>query len=360
MKFIFQYIGILKHLGTKIKATLWIKLLKLQSRLKPWPWKTNSHIVAINMYPALGSWGGSSVFVHQLVSALRRSGFRAVFDLHGEVDAIVVIDPRESLLNKAFGLEEIRCYRRLHPKVKIIHRVNECDQRKDSSSMDEILREANDIADHTIFISEWLREYFIKRWFDPERSHSVIYNGADNATFYPERNKTLDTHETMRLVTHHWSANPMKGFAVYKQLDDLIADGKIQGVELWIIGHWPENIVWRSARTFPPTSGAGLAGLLRQCHAYITASLWEPCGMHHVEGAQCGLPLLFHEDGGGIVEAGEKYGIGFREESLIKAIDEMRERYLEMRERVFQFMPDGNKMAVECVRIVEKIIATRI
>lgn len=355
----YQYIKNLKHIIGKVKLSLWIKLLKLQSRLIPWPWKKNAQNIAINMYPALGAWGGSSVFVHQVISALRKSGFRTVFDLHGEVDAIIVIDPRDSLLNKAFGMDEVRAYRRFHPNVKIIHRINECDQRKDSTGMDEILREANDIADYTIFISEWLRDYFIQRWFNPEHPHSVVYNGADSNVFYPVRHISFDSHGTVRFVTHHWSPNPMKGFAVYKQLDDLIADGKIQGAELWIIGQWPKNTIWRSARTFPPTSGTVLADLLRQCHVYITASLWEPCGMHHVEGAQCGLPLLFHEDGGGIVEAGNKYGIGFREESLLQSIKEMRERYFEMREKVLKYMPDGKQMASECVQIVQKILSPR-
>ena len=315
--------------------------------------------VAINMYPAAGSWGGSSVFVKQFSGALGRCGFRSVFNLNGKVDAIIIVDPREDLQNKAFGMKEIRAYRRRNPQVKIIHRVNECDQRKATSFMDDALRDATDIVDHSVFISEWLREYFIERWFDPQRSHSVIYNGADATVYHPMGGCVFENNGPMRLVTHHWSANPMKGFPVYKQLDDLITEGKIENTELWIIGQWPKDLVWRSARTFPPTSGRPLADLLRQCHVYLTASLWEPCGMHHVEGAQCGLPLLFHEDGGGIVEAGRKYGIGFREESLVEALAEMRSRYLEMRQRVFDHMPDGNRMATEYVRVVQRLLANR-
>ncbi|MEI9897645.1 MAG: hypothetical protein WDN28_28245 [Chthoniobacter sp.] len=71
------------------------------------------------------------------------------------------------------------------------------------------------------------------------------------------------------------------------------------GFELWIIGRWPANLCWKSARTFPPLAGRALAERLRECHLYLTATRWEPCGMHHVEGAQCGLPLLYHEDGAG-------------------------------------------------------------
>ena len=313
-------------------------------------------VVAINMYPAAGAWGGSSVFVHQFLAALRRCGIRPVFDLAGPVDVIVIIDPREDLLNKAFGMAEIIRFKEQFPKVRIIHRINECDQRKASDFMDECLRQANSIADHTVFISVWLQDYFIARWFDPCRSHQVIYNGADPAVFHPIKANRFDGG-LLRLVTHHFSGHPMKGFAVYQQVDTMIADGLLPHTELWIIGGRPPEMQWRAARLIAPVAGRELAALLRQCHVYITASLWEPCGMHHVEGAQCGLPLLYHEDGGGIVEAGQRYGIGFREASLQAGIQEMRTRYQEMRQRVFRAMPDGLSMAMDYVRAVYRVLS---
>ncbi len=102
----------------------------------------------------------------------------------------------------------------------------------------------------------------------------------------------------------------MKGFDIYEKVDRLIADGKLPGFRLRVIGRWPASIRWRSAELFGPMTGRPLAEKLRECHIYLTASRWEPCGMHHVEGAQCGLPLVYHEDGGGIVEAGRRYGLG--------------------------------------------------
>lgn len=313
--------------------------------------------VAINMYPTASAWGGSSVFIQQLVTFLRRFGFKVVFDLRRVVDVIFIIDPRDDLQNKAFGMREVLGYKQVHPEVRIVHRINECDKRKETDHMDELLRHANEIADHTVFISKWLRDYFVKRWFDPQRTHSVIYNGADPAVFHPIGGANFQVDGVLRLVTHHWSSNPLKGFPLYGRLDALIADGLLTKTELWVIGRWPADMHWRAARTFPPASGKRLAALLRQCHVYITASLWEPCGMHHVEGAQCGLPLLYHEDGGGIVEVCRKYGIGFQEEDLVLAVGEMRVRYQEMRRRVFDSMPNGIAMATEYVRLVQRIMA---
>jgi glycosyltransferase involved in cell wall biosynthesis len=290
---------------------------------------------------------------------LERRGYAAGFGLEEPVDVIVLIDPRPDLQNKAFGISEIAEYRRRHPEVRVLHRVNECDQRKGTDFMDRMLGEANRFADHTVFISEWLRDYHAERWFDRARPHSAIYNGADPRVFHPIGSRTWRPEDgPFRLVTHHWSANPLKGFDVYRQVDDLIAEGGLPGVELRVIGRWPDGTRWRAARTCAPTHGADLADRLRECHAYITASRWEPCGMHHVEGAQCGLPLLYHEDGGGIVEAGVRYGIGFRDD-VGAAVESMRSRCAEYRLRVLGEMPSGERMCLEYGDIIQRLIAER-
>ena len=97
-----------------------------------------------------------------------------------------------------------------------------------------------------------------------------------------------------------------------------------------------------------------MAEQLRQCHAYITASKWEPCGMHHVEGAQCGLPLIYHTDGGGIVEAGLNYGIGFRDDPE-RAILKMRDDWLCYRQKLLQNVPSGDLMCIEYAKIVQML-----
>ena len=311
--------------------------------------------VALSMRPVSGPWGGSSVFVQQMESCLRRRGCKVQYHLKAPVDVIVLIDPREDLESKAFGPAAIREFKRLHPAVKILHRINECDQRKNTAFMDRMLEEANHMADHTVFISEWLRDYFSARWFDGARPHDVIYNGADPAVFHPVGQRPPAPGEPFRLCTHHWSDNPMKGFPVYEQVDRMMTDGRLPGVELWVIGRWPATIRWRTVRTFPPVSGHKLAARLRQCHAHITASRWEPCGMHHVEAAQCGLPMIYHEEGGGIVEAGRRYGIGFRDDPAA-AIRALRLNYADYHRRVLSAAPDGERMAMAYARVIRQLV----
>ena len=312
--------------------------------------------VAFNMCPVKGPWGGSSVFVSQLARFLKGRGYRVAYDLSGRVDVIVLIDPRDDLQSKAFGMAEIRDYQKRNPRVRVLHRVNECDQRKATAFMDPLLAKANATADYTVFISEWVRDYHAARWFDVKKPHACVYNGADPRVFHPVGAAVHRHEQPFRLVTHHWSDNPLKGFDVYEQVDRLIADGKLPGIEFRVIGRWPKNLQWKAAKTYPAASGSALAALLRQCHAYLTASRWEPCGMHHVEGAQCGLPLIYHEDGGGIVEAGRKYGVGFRVD-VASAIRECRNRYPELRDRLLSEMPSGDRMCIAYADVVQQLLA---
>ena len=310
------------------------------------------------MRPARGPWGGSSPFVVQLKRYLQRRGYDVRFDLHKKVDVIVLIDPRDDLQFKSFGMEEIRAYKKINPKVKVLHRINECDQRKNSSFMDELLKNANEIADHTVFIANWLQDYHSERWFNRENSHSVIYNGADPKVFHPIGSAIYDDKDTFRIVSHHWSDNMLKGFDIYSKIDQAIERGQLEGVELWIVGRWPSEIKWHETRLFPPSQGKKLADTLRSCHAYVTASRWEPCGMHHVEGAQCGLPLLYHLDGGGIVEAGERYGLSFGDDDFIDAIKSLRNDYGKYRNLVLNNSPCGDRMAMEYTNKIQSLIAS--
>lgn len=76
--------------------------------------------------------------------------------------------------------------------------------------------------------------------------------------------------------------------------------------------------------------------------------------MHHVEGAQCGLPLLYHEDGGGIVEAGQRYGLGFRED-VVAGVREAIERLGELRHRLMQQMPSGDRMVLDFADTIQRL-----
>ena len=317
--------------------------------------------IAINMRPINRVWGGGNQWALQFLRALRQTGSPVSFSLRASAEVIVIASCADTTLLRdpnvtktiTFGVEAIEHYRARHPDVVCLHRVNECDQRKGTRHIDALLARANASADYTVFVSEWLRDYHAARWFDTAKPHTVIQNGADERIFSSRGSVDWKPGTPLRLVTHHWSTNWHKGFRVYQELDRLIADGRLPDTELWVIGRWPAEIRWRSARTFRPQQGHRLAPLLRQGHGYVTASQWEPGCMHIVDGAQCGSPLLYHEDGGGIVEVARAFGVEFRDD-LVGAVELMRQRYRELRSSVLNAAPSGRMMCQAYLDVIDK------
>ena len=148
----------------------------------------------------------------------------------------------------------------------------------------------------------------------------------------------------------------MKGFKVYAEIDRAIANGDLPDTELWIIGNWPAELIWKAARTFPPCRGHALASLLRQSHACVTASLHEPGAMHPMESLQCGLPILYHRDSGGTVEIGEKFGVAF-DDDFRPALLKLKENYSAIRKVVLSEGPSGDAMTLSYRRLIQSLIA---
>ena len=311
--------------------------------------------VAVNVRPRSGPYGGANQWASQLCASLRRCGYRVVHTLRPDVDAVMATHLGLSG-TPSFSWDEIAEFKTRHPRVRVIQRINDNDARKGTNEMAGILASANKSADHTVFVSSWLRDHHAASWFDRARPHSVIEPGADPAVFHPIGHRPWQEGQPFRIVTHHWSDNPSKGFDVYAAIDQGIAEGRLPGTELWIIGRWPASVRWRAARTFPPATGGPLAQLLRQCHLYVSASRHEPGAMHPVEGVQCGLPLLYHRDSGGTVALGERLGVLLGED-VAASVGECRSRYAELRSRVLDEPPSGDLMCLQYRRLIQRELA---
>jgi len=306
--------------------------------------------IAINLRPRRGSWGGANQWTSQVTRYLRYCGYNVRHDLSGDVDLILMTHTGLAE-GTAFLDAEVRDYKKRHPHVRCIQRINDNDIRKGTDSMDALLQRCGEIADHTVFVSGWLRDYHAAKWFDSTRPHTIIEPGADPGVFHPLGNQPPKQGEPYRVATHHWSDNMAKGFDIYSELDQAIASGQLKNFELVVIGRWPKEIQWKSARTFGPASGRQLAELLRSCHLYISASRYEPGAMHPVEGLQCGLPLIYHQDSGGTVNLGLRYGVLWEGPSSLLAIPE---KYLSLRNTLLQNPPSGDRMSATYRELIQR------
>ena len=285
--------------------------------------------VSIGMKLQLGAWGGGNQFGNVLAKHLKQKGINVCFDLSApDIDLILLTEPRKNLAISAFNDVDIVKY--LFTKNKralVVHRINECDERKGTIGVNRRLIQANLCADYTVFVASWLRELFLKQGL-ANGSSTVILNGSDRDIFNPKgHERWAGRPERLQFVTHHWGANWLKGFDIYQRFDQMLGtDEYKERFSLTYIGNLPEGFEFKNALYVLPKHGIELADLLRQHHVYLTASQNEPGGNHQNEGANCGLPLLFRESGC-MPEYCTGYGISFNENNFDQKLDEMADTY---------------------------------
>ena len=114
--------------------------------------------------PIQTSYGGGNQFVLNIIQYLQSRGYNITFKLEPNIDLLFIIDPRKNPPTKQYGLNDFIQYKKIYPNVKIIHRVNECDiKREKSINIEPLLIKTMQIADHVVFVSKWLQNYFINK-----------------------------------------------------------------------------------------------------------------------------------------------------------------------------------------------------
>ena len=153
--------------------------------------------IAINFKPNKGSWGGGNQFVKSLIKGAYDENFQVIYDLkQKDIDIILITDPRSYNEEITFGSLDIFKYLLfVNKNAIVVHRINECDERKNTKHMNFLLKLANYFADHTVFISSWLKYLDI---YHKNISSSVILNGADQTIFNDCHNLEWNKEEKLR------------------------------------------------------------------------------------------------------------------------------------------------------------------
>jgi hypothetical protein len=227
-----------------------------------------------------------------------------------------------------------------------MHRINECDERKNTKYLNKYMINANKVADYTVFVSTWLKNLYENQGISTKNNH-VVLAGANKEIFNNNDYVPWDGSEEMRIVTHHWGANWNKGFDVYTNLDKLISSKKWQNkISFTYIGNLPKNFKFENTKVIKPLSGENLAEAIKKNHIYLTASINEPSGNHHIEGAQCGLPLLYI-DSGGIPEYCSGFGEIFDKYNFEQKLEKIMDEYLENVENMKNYPNNSDIMCTE-------------
>ncbi len=313
-----------------------------------------------------GPWGGGNLFVKNLSNFLLDLGHQVIYDLaEPDIDLILLTDPRSRRESSStFNHLEIELYKKyINSNVCVVQRINECDERKNTSNINKFYLEASECADKVVFVSSWLKNIYIDNGMSNKKS-VVIMSGSDSKIFKDYKNNISDNQ--IKVVTHHWSSHKNKGFETYEFLDKMIDNPTWKGrLKFSYIGNSSDEYELKNTNEIAPLSGKELALKLSENDIYLTASINEPSGNHHIEAALCGLPILYLNSGG-IPEYCDGFGVSFDnlnefEEKLLEIINKkeqikisladypfnaenMNKEYLELFFELMQQKQDSNKV----------------
>ena len=232
-----------------------------------------------------GPWGGGNQFLKALYKELYLDNLITtkaedadciLFNAHQNFQKVVEL--KNNFSDKVF----------VHRMDGLYKLYNEpTDQRQDLS-----IALNTEIADLTIFQTQWALNEYVKEGFDSKRPHAVIVN-APNCDIF-KRPKSKCYYKKTRLVCTSWSINKNKGFDYYKYLDDNLDFSKYS---FTYIGNDP-GIEFKNIRKVGPFDSERLSKELVNHDIFITASKYECCSNSLLEAMSCGLPAIGLNSGG--------------------------------------------------------------
>ena len=303
-----------------------------------------------------GPWGGGNNFVNSLTNYVLENNNIVIDHLNDDdIDIILIIDPRWNNPAVTFLARDVARYlSKRNNRTVVVHRINECDERKNTKLMNLRLKLVNCASDHTVFIASWLKH--LNLWNPSINNSSIILNGADKSIFNMNNKEPWHINKKLKLVTHHWAGNHMKGFDVYSKIDDMLSSAEWNDkISFTYIGNLPNGFEFKNSSYYPPIQGEELATQLKNHHVYITGSINEPAGMHHIEGANCGLPLLYRNSGA-LPEYCKNYGLEFELDNLPDMISRIMSEYEYFYKKIKSYPHTSNKMCSEYIKLFNKLI----
>ena len=308
----------------------------------------NNMKVALGSKTIKGPWGGGNLFTINLEKYLKSKDIEVINNLtEPGIDIILLTEPRLESSTSTITLLEARLYKKfVNSQVKIIHRVNECDERKNTNFVNKKMISISNRSDFTIYVSSWIQDLFNKNQIQVDES-KVIMSGSNNRVFNKINKEVWDRKSKLRIVTHHWGNNWNKGFDSYSYLDTLLDDLELrEKFNFTYIGNLPKDFKFRNSDYLKPISDLELSNELKTHDLYITGSINEPSGNHHIEGALCGLPVLYVKSGG-VTEYQSDYGIEFKDSDLLEKLNNIYMNYEVYYQRNKNFPFSSDRMCKE-------------
>ncbi|OGI34821.1 MAG: hypothetical protein A2259_02690 [Candidatus Moranbacteria bacterium RIFOXYA2_FULL_43_15] len=315
--------------------------------------------ISINCKKIEGPYGGVIAFFRSLEGHLLKNGHKVVNHLNDNDIDIIIIVAYSTWSTASYSYLDAKAYKVKNSETIIIHRINECDERKGTNYMNKLLVKVAKESDFLVFIASWLEPLLKKNGLPENKPSEIILNGADESIFNAKEKKIWNKKEKLKIVTHHWGGGYLKGHAIYQYLNKLLDNPNYDSkFEFTFIGNCPPGLEYKNTHIKSPLSGIALANELKKHHVYLTASLNEPAGMHHIEGAMCGLPILYIKSGA-LPEYCNGYGIEFSRSNFKEKLNKMYDNYDFWAKKINSYDKTARKMSNTYHNLFEKLYENR-
>lgn len=298
--------------------------------------------IFFNREPVPGPWGGGSKVLTSIIDQCLVRGHEITFDVNSRSNIIFCIDPRP---HQNFNFETLLLMRS-RDKSKLVQRIGDLGTHG-KPDLFKIVNETNIHADHLIFPSNWAKD----KLKTEHKNVSVIYNAPLKQ--FKIKNSEPDKVSTIpyRIVTHHWSNNALKGFETYDVLDKFCHESPDHSFTY--IGRKPVTSNFRNY--IEPQNVEGLTKEFFKQNLYLTASKQEAGANHVLEAIAAGLPVIYHKDGGSIVEYCQDYGIMYRNDEELFSILNDYSMLDSLTKNMKKYSRDSTDMATQYVELIEAI-----
>ncbi len=257
-------------------------------------------IVYVNRKHVSGPWGGGNRTIKSLHEALLTRGHTPVYELDENVDIVYCHDPRPN--DEGLRYEHFLWLKKNH-NIPIFQRVGDVFYHR-GEVYTKYLKETLFHSDQISYITPWAAK-FLGQQVDNKKH--LVHELRPPASFFIDKLKK--TNEKVKIITHHWSTNPLKGFDFYMMIDKLIEN--YENVDFYYLGRRPDDFLPKNIKILKVEDEQGVISHLSDSDIYVTASKFETGGNHVVEAMACKLPVLYHLEGGGICDLSKNNGYGY-------------------------------------------------
>ena len=214
------------------------------------------------------------------------------FDINDKFDVIYCNDPRPD--NRGLRYEHL-LYFKNSKQIPIFQRVGDVFYHRGPENT-EYLKESLKYSDKISFITDWAAD-FLEVKIDNKKTY--VHELRPPRIFFKEKEKQIKGND-IRIMTHHWSNNSLKGVDEYNEIGNLLKKEKYRNVKFFYMGRPSAKLNKSLISVIPPHETESVIKELDKSDIYVTASKFETGGNHVVEAIARNLPVIYHELGGGI------------------------------------------------------------